>query len=65
VIEGLRNSTPTSDVHNDVNVDELRREYDSLKSEQEDLLLMLSDQESTISDYKRRLALLGHPVEED
>ena len=60
-IERLKIPTPAND---DVDID-LRGEFESLKAEQEDLLLMLSDQEATINDYKRRLALLGHQVDDE
>lgn len=60
-IERLRIPTPATD---DADVD-LRREFEALKSEQEDLLLMLSDQEATINDYKRRLAALGQHVDDE
>lgn len=40
-------------------------ELESLKKEQEDLLLLLTDQDSKIREYKERLRLLGQPVDDD
>jgi hypothetical protein len=40
-------------------------EVDSLKKEQEDLLLLLTDQDTKIREYKERLRQLGQSVEDD
>ena len=39
--------------------------FDALQAEQEDLLMMLSDQDSKLAEYKRRLKALGQPIEEE
>ena len=44
---------------------DFRQAFDALQGEQDDLLLMLSDQESKINEFKKRLADVGHPVNED
>lgn len=38
---------------------------EALQAEQEDLLLMLSDQDGKLRDYKRKLKELGQPVDQD
>jgi hypothetical protein len=43
----------------------LQESYTALQSEQEDLLMMLSDQDSKLRDYKKKLKALGQAVEED
>lgn len=40
-------------------------ELESLKKEQEDLLLLLTDQDSKLREYKDRLRQVGHPVDDD
>ena len=37
-------------------------EYEAVKKDQDDLLLLLSDQENKIKEYKTRLKTLGEPV---
>ncbi|XP_052780559.1 general vesicular transport factor p115-like [Mya arenaria] len=45
--------------------DELKDELETLKKEQEDLLVLLADQDTKIDKYKSRLRELGQEVEED
>lgn len=41
----------------------LKESYDGLKDEQEDLLIMLTDQEEKVKKYKKVCKELGHQVE--
>ena len=42
---------------------DLKESFESLKDEQEDLLIMLTDQEEKVEKYKKICKQLGHPVE--
>ena len=44
---------------------DVRSAYETLQSEQEDLLMMLSDQDSKLKEYKKRLKALGQPILDD
>ena len=54
------NNHPVNGEENDV-----RNAYETLQSEQEDLLMMLSDQDSKLKEYKKRLKALGQPILDD
>ena len=53
--------------HGDPNAElvKLKAAYHVLQSEQEDLLIMLSDQDLKIREYKKKLKILGQPLPED
>ena len=62
--KGLLTSTNTQKLESDraeSDIDKMA-EIDSLKKEQEDLLLLLSDQDATINTYRSRLKQLGEEV---
>jgi PREDICTED: USO1 homolog, vesicle docking protein-like len=40
-------------------------DLDNTKKEQDDLLILLTDQDSKIREYKKKLSELGHKVEDD
>jgi hypothetical protein len=43
----------------------MKGEFEGLRSEQDDLLMMLSDQDTKISDYRKRLRALGQTLEDE
>ena len=52
--------------HHPVNGEnDIKSAYETLQSEQEDLLMMLSDQDSKLKEYKKRLKALGQPILDD
>ena len=57
----------TENCNNVEEKDDLKSAYETLQGEQEDLLLMLSDQDTKLNEYKKKLKSLGHPIldEED
>ena len=46
----------------DAELEELKNDHSSIQAEQEDLLMMLSDQDSMIDRYKKRLKALGETL---
>ena len=44
---------------------DLKSAYETLQGEQEDLLLMLSDQDTKLNEYKKKLKSLGFVLDED
>ena len=76
-IEDLKNQqqqqhlTTSEAVVNGVNKTEnclnndLKSAYETLQGEQEDLLLMLSDQDTKLNEYKKKLKSLGFVLDED
>ena len=44
---------------------ELKTAYDALQTEQDDLLIMLSDQDNKLERYKNKLRELGHDIASD
>lgn len=59
----LKNSS--SDETNGGDVVDYKEAFDALQAEQDDLLLMLSDQDAKLKDFAKRLAELGQPILED
>ena len=47
----------------DAELEELKNDHTSIQAEQEDLLMMLSDQDSKLKVYKKKLKILA-PAEE-
>ncbi len=45
--------------------EDLKATLESVQAEQEDLLIMLSDQDGKLKEYRKRLKALGQPVEDD
>ncbi len=43
----------------------MKGEFEGLRTEQDDLLMMLADQDTKISDYRARLKALGQPVDDE
>jgi len=50
---------------NNVIENDLKSAYETLQGEQEDLLLMLSDQDTKLNEYKKKLKSLGFVLDED
>jgi len=46
-------------------IHELKEAFTALQNEQEDLLMMLSDQDLKLREYKKKLKNLGQPVSDE
>lgn len=57
----ISQSSLSSETNND-RVKQLEAELDNVKKEQEDLLVLLTDQDSKLRHYKKRLKDLGQTV---
>ena len=44
---------------------DLKSQLETLQGEQDDLLMMLSDQDTKLKEYKKKLKALGQPILED
>ena len=55
----------TENGNNVVIENDLKSAYETLQGEQEDLLLMLSDQDTKLNEYKKKLKSLGFVLDED
>ena len=45
--------------------EELKTAFEALQTEQDDLLIMLSDQDNKLENYKNKLRELGHNIASD
>ncbi|XP_071107811.1 general vesicular transport factor p115-like [Haliotis cracherodii] len=63
-IEKVRVLEEEKELHQ-VDKAEVQEELETIKKEQEDLLVLLADNDSQIASYKAKLKELGHPVDED
>ena len=62
-----QSSTPSNVGENEITkkYNEIKVAYDALQSEQDDLLIMLSDQDGKVERYRNKLKELGHKVLSD
>ena len=49
----------TALANKDAEIEQLKTDHSSVQAEQEDLLMMLSDQDSKLKLYKKKLRILG------